>query len=293
MAAVVTGMHGQEENVFIGDREVLDYRNTGLKEFKRAHRLYMATALDLRDNDLGELVLPAGMVYLRTIDLRGNNNLTNLFLQQDTAIEWPNRLDVYLDDVSKVRISVPSWMYGLKITTLYNPNLLFHSNRWLYDKYLARGPSRHYLKVDGKWVDSGYRQVTIPIEIATNLEVRPNGVEMIRYSETLPHWKDSWIVCWGKGDLELANGLVNDKYGWRRYFSGRASGSKKTHGSIRASRIEWWWPVTFAAIARPSSGYEGMQFLRLKPWSTYGIKLPEKPVSEIPTVTVEGNGNTN
>lgn len=287
LLAVVIGMQSQEENVFIGHREVLDYSDSGLKEFKRAHRLYMATRLDLSNNNLGELVLPAGMVYLKTINLTGNNNLTNLVLQQDTAIEWPTRLNVYLDDVSKVRISVPSWIYDLRITTLADPSLLFHSNRWLYDKYLARKPSIYHVRKDGKWVDSELWQVKIPIELASNLEVRPNGVEMIRRSETLPAWKNSYIVCWGRGDLEETHDLENGK--WRKYFSNNPSPSERTRFSIRASRIEDWWPVTLTPSAHPSWGSEWQGFFRLKPWSAYGItpKKPEPTPIQIPTKEIE------
>ncbi len=279
LAAVVIGMQGQEENVFIGGREVLDYRNAGLKEFKRDHRLYMATSLDLRDNDLGELVLPAGMVYLKTINLTGNNNFTNLFLQQDTAIEWPIHLDVYLDSIDNVKISLPSWIVGFRV--------------WAYiDPINNKDHQRRYKDLISRYGWQRHSRTRIPLEFIPKLEVRPNGVELIRKSEILPHYKNEWIISWGAGDLEHANDLEDDRFGWRKYFNSRPSYSPNTAGSVRASRIEYWFP-SMLATARPAWGHESRGFFRLKPWSTHGIKVPELPASEIPTVTIENDGNTN
>lgn len=278
LTSVVTGMQGQEENVFIGDREVLDYRNSGLKEFKRAHRLYMATQLDLRNNDLGELVLPAGMVYLKTINLTGNSNFTNLFLQQDTAIEWPNHLDVYLDSIDNVKISLPSWIVGFRV--------------WAYiDPINNKDHQRRYKDLISRYGWQRHSRTRIPFEFIPKLEVRPNGVELIRQSDSLPAFKNSWIICWGAGDLEEVRNLVDDRWGWRKYFPNGMVNTGIPH-SRRAGRIENWFP-TLASIVRPSWGHESKMFFRLKPWSSWEITLPDNPVSEIPTVTVEGNGNTN
>lgn len=183
LLAVVIGMQAEEESVFIGLKESLNYRNAGLKEFKRHHRLYMAKTLDLSDNDLGELVLPAGMVYLKTIRLSGNINLTNLVLQQDTSIE--NRyLDVYLDSIDDVSISVPSWITGLRV--------------WAYIDLINNEEHRErYKELASRHGWQRYSRTRIPLEYIPNLEVRPNGVELLRNSDTLPWYKNSWILCWG------------------------------------------------------------------------------------------------
>lgn len=250
MAAVVTGMQGQEENVFIGDREVLDYRNSGLKELKRAHRLYMATRLDLRNNDLGELVLPVGMVYLKTINLTGNSNFTNLFLQQDTTIEDPFILDVYLESIDNVKISVPSWHTGLRVWAYIDPI----NNKEHLDKY--KDLIRRYGWQNGS-------PTRFPFEYIPNLEVRPNGVELVKESDSLPFYKNSWIICWGAGYLEESRpNLVNGK--WDKYFSNsNRSPNRDLWHSRRTGRIEHWFP-TFRTEFHPAWGnFSSSGFFRL------------------------------
>ena len=276
LAAVVTGMQGQEENAFIGDREVLDYRNSGLKEFKRAHRLYMATRLDLRNNDLGELVLPAGMVYLKTINLTGNSNFTNLFLQQDTAIEDPFILDVYLESIDNVKISVPSWHTGLRVWAYIDPI----NNKEHLDKY--KDLIRRYGWQNGS-------PTRFPFEYIPNLEVRPNGVELLKESDSLPFYKNSWILCWGAGYLEVnyRNLLANGE--WRKLWPNRggSSSSAKVRNSRRAKRIESWFP-TLRTEFQPSYGHERFGFYRLDSWDVGDIrKLKEPTPIPIPVKEIE------
>ena len=260
LTAVVTGMQGQEENVFIGDREVLDYRNAGLKEFKRAHRLYKAHTLRLDDNDLGQLVLPAGMVYLKTISLTGNNNLTNLFLQQDTAIEDPFLLDVYLDDIDNLKISLPSWITGFHVLIPFDPQ-----NNPSHLKYYRR-------VINGR--------IRVPINDIPNLEVRPNGVELVKESDSLPFYKNSWI--------ESRPNLVNGK--WDKYFSNsNRSPNRDLWHSRRAGRIEHWFP-TFRTEFHPAWGnFSSSGFFRLNSWNWGEIKAkPEEPTPiPIPVKEIE------
>lgn len=269
LAAVVTGMQGQEENVFIGDREVLDYSDSGLKEFKRAHRLYMATRLDLSNNDLGELVLPAGMVYLKTINLTGNSNFTNLVLQQDTAIEDPFLLDVYLDDIDNLKISLPSWITGFHVVIPFDPQ-----NKPSHLKYYRR-------VINGR--------IRVPFSEIPNLEVRPNGVELLKESDSLPFYKNSWILCWGAGYLEVnyRNLLANGE--WRKLWPNRggSSSSAKVRNSKRAKRIESWFP-TLRTEFQSSYGHERFGFYRLDSWDVGDIrKLKEPTPIPIPVKEIE------
>lgn len=113
LLAIACRMQAEDEKEFIGDRHTLDYKNAGLKEFKIVHRVYNCRTLDLSGNDLGELVLPVGMIDLHSLNLRGNNNLTNLFIQMDTSIDTHGkRLSIYLSGNMRknLRISLPSWL---------------------------------------------------------------------------------------------------------------------------------------------------------------------------------------
>ena len=164
------GMQAQEdETKFIGDKTVLDYTNAGLKEFKLHHRVYNASALDLGNNKLGEIILPAGMIELSSLRLTGNPNFTNLVIQMDTAIDARGSgLSVYLDGVDNLRVSLPSRMTGkYKRIRVWIP----------FKEYKHRNLLRRN------------RMMSLPLEEIDNLEIRPNGVEMVRYSETLPDYK--------------------------------------------------------------------------------------------------------
>lgn len=67
-----------------------NYKSIELPAFLRS-----VVEIDLSRNALTNLVIPLGMVSLRRIDLRGNIDLTNLVLQQDTGVVgfddgWPD-----------------------------------------------------------------------------------------------------------------------------------------------------------------------------------------------------------
>ena len=180
LLAVVIGMQAEEK---IWERYTLDYKDSGIEKLELRHAVYKADRLDLRNCNLGELVLPVGMIDLRTLDLRGNNNLTNLFIQQDTSIDvtrYPKLAIRLSGNMRKnMKISLPSWL-----------------SLW-------------------SGLD-GFKEV----------EIRKNGVEIVRLRTTLPFFKDSWVLVWGDGQLQRS---VN----FKRWIDEEGQGDRRHRGKRR------------------------------------------------------------
>lgn len=212
LAAVCAGMQAQSnESEFIGEKTVLDYKNAGLKEFKLHHRLYNARTLDLRNNDLDELVLPAGMIDLGSLILKGNPNLTNLVIQMDTSIDSSTFYNLYvrLDrDFKNLRVSFLSWMLE----------------------------NQH-----------GNKRISLrPLEDFGEVEIRPNGVEMLRHSETIPSLKNIWIVVFGEGELQVSS-KISGKWRDIQCSGRRCLRRREAYGGTYAGGYGsgWvWWLAT-------------------------------------------------
>lgn len=243
LAVSVTGIQAQEERIW--ERHRLDYKDSGLKRLELTHGIYKAEILNLQNCNLGELILPVGLLDLRNLNLRGNNNLTNLVFQMDTSID-SQQLHVAFGNRENMKISLPSWMIS--------------TNRSLDGTYLKYP----ILKVDLE----GFKEV----------EIRPNGVELIKASKTIPFYKDAWILVWGYGQLQRSSDLKN----WRDEDDLGPGRPMWNRGKRRNYFYEPDpWIITFSST-KPNWYGEWSSFFRIKP--------PELPVSDIPTLrTKEGN----
>lgn len=240
LAVSVMGIQAQEKTIW--EKYTLDYKDSGLKKLELQHGVYKAGILNLRNCDLSELVLPTGILGLYALDLRGNNNLTNLFIQMDTSVDVRGRLlSIRLNgDMRKnMKISLPSWMV---------------STNQSFDGNYLHGP---ILKTDLE----GFKEV----------EIRPNGVELVRVHKTLPFLKTLGFLL---GDTGNCRCLPISRSGGMWKLPTRFGLMKQGMPFMGGEPYVIVWGQT-----KPSWYGEYNGFYRLKP--------PELPVSDIPVLTIE------
>lgn len=104
------------------------------------------------------------------------------------------------------------------------------------------------------------------MEEVDNLEIRSNGVEMVKYSETLPDYKNEWIIIWRDGELQRSNHINGPWFDYHSY--GQSGGGRR--GWLR----NFWDPWIVSGI-HPSNGTDGWgRFYRLKPQEQTPSDIP-------------------